>query len=61
MRFETGDRTLRASGPAFCPLKTHRIQIQLVGVLPVDPLIIADIGSVRADRREIAMGKKSNC
>ena len=55
VRFEARDGALRASGPAaLCPVKGDRVQVQSIGVLPVHPMILADIGSVRADRGIIA-------
>src|SRR6266481_840545 len=52
---ETRDHALRANGPAaVCPIKADSVQVQVIGVLPVNTMIFADIGSVRADRGIIA-------
>ena len=56
--FEAGDGALGADRPAFGSCKADGVQVEVIGVLPVKAPIVADVGAMRPDRREIARGER---
>jgi hypothetical protein len=54
---EARDGALGADGPSRSPFKAHGIQVERVGVGPVNSVVVADIGSVGADRGKTSVGK----
>lgn len=58
MGLKSGYRSFRTYSPAACTLKGDRVQVQLLGVPPMNAFVVADVRPIRPDRSKVAVRKR---